>query len=459
MNARMFQRRGHLALKPEAFFDLFFERSKPQNTTAGNVAIVTIDGPLTHHDEGWWDSYDAIKARVQEALEGPSRAIVLRISSPGGDASGCCETSREIRAMAAKAGKPVYAYADGMAASAAYALSCSASKIYTPATGFVGSIGVIKSMVSWAEANRAHGLDTRLVTSGARKSDGNPAIPISEEAIAASQAEVDDLARLFFELVAEARGMSTAAVQALQAGIFNGQRAIDAGLADGVSTFEGLLALAGEERGDAAKETKSMDLKELVAELKQKAEGEGEEADKAKKMLAALEGEPDGDEPKEESDKEEPKSEGEEPKKDEDEAPKKDEAKAMTPEAKRLDLLERSARKALLATRPDITGKTRAWLERAPLEVVQEAVESIEKPKPAKLAASLNPSVKPTTAEGAGNARADQLPKDEAHALDVAMGLAPAKAAVRREGTKLILGVVTPSQARAELARRQKEST
>ncbi len=137
----------------------------------GSVAVVDIRGPLTQHrsPELPWDSYDAIKVRVADAIASPARAVVLRISSPGGEVGGCFELSRDLRALAAKSGKQLIAYADGMAASAAYALACSASQIFTASSSNVGSIGVAQIHVDTTVLDRAMGLTFNVVVSGARE--------------------------------------------------------------------------------------------------------------------------------------------------------------------------------------------------------------------------------------------------------------------------------------------------
>lgn len=456
---RRFQRSGLMAIQSAAIFDLFGRAEPASALVVDDVAIVSVQGPLTQHDEGWWDSYESILARAEKAFGTSAKAVVLKLCSPGGDAAGCYETSRALRAMAAKAKKPLFAFADGLAASAAYALACAAEKIYVPETGFVGSVGVIKSLYSWEAADKQHGIDVRLVTSGERKSDGNPSVPISEGAIAASQREVDDLAALFFNLVSESRGISVESVRALEAGVFHGKRAVEAGLADGVLNFKGLLALASGKSGSAAKES-SMGFKEIVAGLKEAAAGDGEEAEQAKKMLAALEGD-EGEKKDDDKDKDEPKSEdkdeGPNSEGGDDEDKKKDDgdkASASSAHA-RIDSIERNA---ILASRPDITGKTRAWLEKASLETVRDAIANIEKPKVPKLAAAAATNVTPTRAanEGEGGAAGNRLPPQEAADLDIAMGLAQPRAAIVQEGTKLVLGVMTPAQARAEIERRKK---
>lgn len=455
---------SHVAIHADAFGGLFPEAARSEPVTLDGVAVVSISGPLTTREEGWFDNYDAIRARCAQAFASASRAVVLRINSPGGDASGCYELSRELRAMSERTGKPLFAFADSLAASAAYAIACAASRIHVAETGFLGSIGCLKPLVSFAERDRAAGLRVELVASGGRKTDGHPAVPITEAALTAAQAEVDALAAIFFELVASARGMSADAVAALDAGVFHGARAVVEGLADQVSTFEGLLAVASGNSGEAAKES-TMDLKEIVAALKAKAEGDGEEAEQARKALAAM-GE--GDEPKKddekaskaEGDDDEPKAskaEGDDgdaplpPKKDDDEKA----SKASASVAGRLAALEKSERAQLLASRPDLPPKTRAWLESAPIEVVRDAVVSIERPKVPNLAQAA--TVRPTLPAGAGGAegRADMLPPEEARALDELMGLSRRTGAIRQDGTRLVLGVMTPAEARAELARRK----
>lgn len=477
---RRFHHRAPVALLASALDEQFasVEPAEPFDVLAG-VAVVSICGPLTQHqehdkdnpDEVPFDSYDAIKSRVAAALGSSAPAVVLRINSPGGAAAGCNELSRDLRSMAARAGKKLYAYADGMAASAAYALACAAESIHLPPTGLVGSIGVLHALVDLTEADRRAGLRFEFVSSGARKTDGNAHVAISDSAIAEAQGQVDYLANLFFGLVAESRGMSVDSVRALEAGVMHGQRAVDAGIADSVCTFEGLLALAGGSGAAsvAAQKGNPMDMKEMIAALKAAAEGDGEDADKAKKMLAALEGDDEDkpkdeekpkDEAKSESEGDEAKSEGSEEKpKDEDKPAAKATVSASSPASvlARLEAVEtREERSRLLASRPDLTRdpKTNAWLSSAPIDEVRRAIAAITAPKAPKLAAAVVPASTQPNAHGRGGNYI--TPNAE---LDVQMGLARATTAIRHEGNKLLLGVMTPAEAKAELARRTDSTT
>lgn len=216
------------------------------------VAMVSIDGPLAQRAWSCWmfggDGYDAIVDRVRAALANPkTSALVLKIDSPGGEVAGCFDAVRTIRALADRADVPVVAYADELAASAAYALACSAEAIVLPDSGCVGSIGVITTVIDQTAALEQRGLKVHVITSGARKADGHSAIPLAKDARDAIQAEIDYLARdVFAPEVAKARGLSVEAVMGLEAACFLGPQAIDAGLADRVGNLSSAVDLARE---------------------------------------------------------------------------------------------------------------------------------------------------------------------------------------------------------------------
>ena len=174
---------------------------------AGDVAVVTVEGPLSQRAWSCWmfrgDGYDAIVDRARAAFADPqARGVVLRLDSPGGEVAGCFEAVRALRAMARNAGKPLVAYVDEMACSAAYALACACDEIVAPDTGMVGSIGVIMSVASRAGELAARGVSVAVISSGKAKADGHPALPLADDARARLQADVDTLAGIFAAEVA-----------------------------------------------------------------------------------------------------------------------------------------------------------------------------------------------------------------------------------------------------------------
>lgn len=216
---------------------------------AEGVAHVRVEGPLAQRAWSCWmfggDGYDAIESRVRAALADPrSRSLVIEYDSPGGEVAGCGVCADAIRAAADASGKPVVSYVGELAASAAYWLASAADAIVTPASGMLGSIGVIATRLE--EAPDAEGRKLHIIKSGARKADGHPLTVMGKEELAATQAKIDALADVFAGAVAARRGMSAADVRALEADVFIGADAVAKGLADRVGNLSSAVTMARE---------------------------------------------------------------------------------------------------------------------------------------------------------------------------------------------------------------------
>lgn len=479
--AQRFERTGLLCVEPRAFFDLFLVPATRANTQVDHVEIIDISGPLVQRDELWCDSYEAIRDRFRVACGGDARAIVMRIDSPGGDASGCFETARALRAEAEAARKPLFAYID-RACSAAYALASAANQIAIGETCCAGSIGVLSNRADFSQRNLMNGLRMAFVTSGQRKLDGNPDVPISEAELIETQRHVDDLASKFFALIADQRPQLAAATLAgFDGGVFYGDSAVGAGLADAVLTFEETLAIAS--KGDPMTMLAKSDYEVALGALEKLAKGEDPNAAAARKALAALgagggEGEGGGeDEPADteppadsaEGDDEKPAAEGgddekpaaeggeEKPAASDDSEPPADKkpkseqagstsaeltlaAKVHRMEAQMAAERDQRERRRLMASRADFGAELRAALAKAPLATVREMVKTLPRGKPAAPKKAIT-TVGATRAMGQGDG-SPSARTSEASELDRRMGLgAPQVLGCRREGTSLIFGV------------------
>jgi signal peptide peptidase SppA len=210
------------------------------------VAVIPIHGTLVRRTvgleaESGLTSYAGLAAQLDAAIGNPEvSAILLDIDSPGGESGGVFDLADRIRAACQI--KPVWAVANDMAFSAAYALASAASRVYVSRTGGVGSIGVIAMHVDQSEKDAQDGVHYTAVFAGDRKNDLNPHEPISSEAHAFLKAEVNRIYGLFVETVARHRGIETSAVRDTEAGLFFGQAAVAMGLADAVGTFDDALA-------------------------------------------------------------------------------------------------------------------------------------------------------------------------------------------------------------------------
>jgi ClpP class serine protease len=210
------------------------------------VAVIPIEGTLVHklgtmRPFCGMTGYDGIEACFFQAAADPQvRRIVLHINSPGGEVDGCFDLVDAIHAYRTEeTAKPVIAILDEMAYSAAYAIASAAEVITVPRTGGVGSVGVVAMHVDMSRRLDAEGITVTLVHAGAHKVDGRPEMPLSDDARARLQAEVDATAGLFHRTVARNRGHAVSgitadAVKALEARSFMGLtgEAVSSGLAD-----------------------------------------------------------------------------------------------------------------------------------------------------------------------------------------------------------------------------------
>lgn len=224
----------------------FTPPAHPAVTQTAKVAVIPIHGTLVRRTvgleaESGLTSYAGLTAQLDAALASPDvAAILLDVDSPGGESGGVFDLADRIRA--ASSIKPVWAVANDMAFSAAYALASAASKVFVSRTGGVGSIGVIAMHVDQSEKDAQDGVRYTAVFAGDRKNDLNPHEPISSEAHAFLKGEVNRVYSLFVETVARNRGIEASAVRDTEAGLFFGQAAVAIGLADAIGTFDDALA-------------------------------------------------------------------------------------------------------------------------------------------------------------------------------------------------------------------------
>ena len=203
--------------------------------TIGPLAVVEMAGPLSKHGDAWWGigSMRQIGAALLQAAASSSmRAILLDAdNAPGGTVDGTEELADIARIVAAQ--KPLYVYASGMLASAAYWIASQAKEIATHETADIGSIGVILTHVDWSAWDERQGVDITYITAGKYKAMGNPDEPLSDEARAYLQAGVDEVYGLFLDTVAAGRGVTREKAMAMADGkLFLGRQALELGLVD-----------------------------------------------------------------------------------------------------------------------------------------------------------------------------------------------------------------------------------
>lgn len=180
-------------------------------------------------------SYEGLRQQLRQAVADPLvEHIVLDIDTNGGSATGAFELAADIRAMAQQ--KPITGLVNFSAYSGGYLIGAACSELVVSQTSGVGSIGVVASHMDRSQMNEKLGIKVTTVFAGAHKNDLTPHEPITEQSLKFLNDLVQESYGFFVSAVAEYRGLSIEAVRGTEAGLFRGQAAINAGLADRLST-------------------------------------------------------------------------------------------------------------------------------------------------------------------------------------------------------------------------------
>ena len=273
------------------------------------IAVIPVQGTLLKKEafmSAWSGatSYEQIQRQVASAVDDAGvRAILLDIDSPGGETTGCFELSDYIYSV--RGIKPVYAAANDIALSAAYAVASAASKVFVTRTGAVGSVGVYALHVDQSGFDKDLGAKYTYIFGGDKKVDGNPHEPLSESAKGDIQDEVDREYGIFTETVARNRKVARKQIVATQAGLLWAENAVPL-LADAVGTIDDAMnalvgVLGARSKGStaatAAIPTKGEHMNEDVQALAAKKDGEDEEKKSKKETEQSGAKERDGKKP------------------------------------------------------------------------------------------------------------------------------------------------------------------
>jgi protease-4 len=209
------------------------------------IAVVYANGQTDM--EGGMSALKLSKTIRELANTGRVRAIVIRISSPGGSAEAADYFSEAVRY--AKSRKPVVVSMGEVAASGGYWAAINASHITATPYTITGSIGVIGSWFYDNGLNEKLGLSTDTILRGAH-ADLLTGVFLPYRNLSPQEEEryrsyILDLYASFIEKVAVGRGMESEKVEAVAQGrIFSGVRALDAGLIDSIGGLSDALRIA-----------------------------------------------------------------------------------------------------------------------------------------------------------------------------------------------------------------------
>lgn len=192
---------------------------------------------------------DIVRALRQAAEDKSVKAIVLRVNSPGGQATASESMTHAVRQAREK--KPVIVSMGDLAASAGYEMSCLADVIVAQPTTITGSIGVFATLPNVGRLMRQKlGLNVDTVSTNRNANALNIFRPLSPAAMAMMERNVEDFYKVFVGRVAEGRGMTYDAVHQIARGrVWTGVDAKQIGLVDTLGGLDLALAIAAERAG------------------------------------------------------------------------------------------------------------------------------------------------------------------------------------------------------------------
>lgn len=227
------------------------------SVSPGGVAVIPVYGTISMRanlftQASGGTSTQQLSDAVRLALADPDiKAIVFDVDSPGGTVDGVPELADELNSYRGQ--KPMAAVANTLMASAAYWLMSQVAEIVASPSAQVGSIGVLAMHQDASRAYDAEGVTTNLISAGKYKTEGNPYEPLSDDARAAMQSQVDDFYGMFVNAVARGRGVSADQVRngMGEGRVVTARRAVSLGLADRVATLPDTIARLSSGQGRA----------------------------------------------------------------------------------------------------------------------------------------------------------------------------------------------------------------
>jgi len=207
------------------------------------VAIIYAVGEITDEDGEGIVSKDLVKTIDDIAKDDKVKAVVFRISSPGGSAYGSEQICHAITLLKAK--KPVIVSMGDYAASGGYYIACMADKIVAQPNTITGSIGIFGVIPNISGLNEKLGITYDGIKTN-KMSDAisiNRAFTPDERNL--MQNYVNRGYELFVKRCAEGRKMKPEQIKAIAEGrVWTGEDALKIGLVDKIGGLNDAIKMA-----------------------------------------------------------------------------------------------------------------------------------------------------------------------------------------------------------------------
>ncbi len=218
--------------------------------TKSKIAVVHVSGTISAGNDvndpilGKLAGSSTIVKNIKNAANSNStKAIILRINSPGGSAIASDEIWKAVK-EAVKI-KPVVASVSDYGASGGYYIAMAADTIINNPLSLIGSIGIFAGKFSLENLYKKVGLGYELILRGKNAALFSTYSLWSKSERAIIQRLIDDFYKNFVTKVAESRNMTYKEVDNISQGrVWSGKQGVQNGLSDSTGTFYDALKFA-----------------------------------------------------------------------------------------------------------------------------------------------------------------------------------------------------------------------
>ncbi len=171
-------------------------------------------------------------------------AVAITINSPGGSPVQSHLIYKLIKEQSKKTKKKVIVFAEDVAASGGYLISCAGDEIYANSSSIIGSIGVISASFGFKNLIEKIGIQRRVYTAGKNKSTLDPFLDEKEEDINRLKNIQLEIHQDFIDVVEESRKNKlnkNSGIELFSGEFWSGKKAKELGLIDGIGNADQIL--------------------------------------------------------------------------------------------------------------------------------------------------------------------------------------------------------------------------
>ena len=215
------------------------------------IAVIDVDGLIAYQTGGglMGGSGNPVSTFIEKLRmaekDKHTRAVVLRINSPGGSVAATDAMYEALTRFKKDANKPVIVSVLGMAASGGYYLACGGDAIIAQPGSVIGSIGTIMQTVSVEGTLEKIGVRTVAIKSGELKDIASITHNLTDAERQVLQEIIDAFYGQFCQVVRDRRDLTAEQLEPLADGrIFTAKAAVDSGLVDALGYLDDAVETA-----------------------------------------------------------------------------------------------------------------------------------------------------------------------------------------------------------------------